>query len=396
MQLTGKRVVVANWRDLDHSLAGGAEHYAWEFARALRDAGAQVDFISAREPGQPRREHREGVRILRGGGQFTFYLMAGLYLLLHRRRLDVVVDADCGIPVFSPLFVSRRRTGIVLLVHHVHLEQFRTYFPAPLAWFGRFLEGTVMPRVYSGVTTVAVSDSTRREMVEQLGWQEPVGLLANGNTPTAPVTVDAADTVDRLVVLGRLAPHKRVDLVIRAVAALSVVRPTIQLDVIGKGPDLARLAGLVGDLEIEKHVTLHGYLDQQAKEQVMSRARLHVCASDVEGWGQVVIEAASYGVPTVARNVPGLRDSVRDTRTGWLLDEPSVDLGAVQARLLVGIGTALIELEDDERREEVAGECRAWSAGFTWDAMHEGAVAIVKGALLKTSSSPSASAETDG
>ena len=37
--LRGRRVVVANWRDLDHSMAGGAETYAWELARGLADAG---------------------------------------------------------------------------------------------------------------------------------------------------------------------------------------------------------------------------------------------------------------------------------------------------------------------------------------------------------------------
>ena len=59
--LAGARVVVVNWRDLDHSLAGGSERYAWEFARALRDAGAHVEFITARDAGQSRRDIRDGI-----------------------------------------------------------------------------------------------------------------------------------------------------------------------------------------------------------------------------------------------------------------------------------------------------------------------------------------------
>lgn len=377
MNLRGKRIVVANWRDLDHSMAGGAERYAWEFALAMVEAGARVDFLTAREPGQSARETRDGIRIVRRGGRLSFYLHAGWFLLLRRFAIDAVVDADCGIPVFSPLFVSRRRTTVVLLVHHVHRAQFGTYFPRPVAALGRFLEGTVMPRVYARATTVAVSESTRGEMRRQLGWTSAIGLLPNGNTAEAASAADAADTVDRIVVLGRLAPHKRVDLVIRAVAALQQVRPALHLDIIGKGPDFGRLEALVDDLKAEKHVTLHGYLDDQAKADLLSRARLHVCASDVEGWGQVVIEAASYGVPTVARNVPGLRDSVHDSTTGWLLDEPTGDLVAVQARLLVGIESALTELEDIERREEIAVDCRHWAGSFTWDAMHRGAVQII-------------------
>jgi glycosyltransferase involved in cell wall biosynthesis len=377
MDLRGRRIVVANWRDLDHALAGGSERYAWELACGLVEAGARVDFLTARERGQARSEVRDGVRIVRRGGQLSYYLLGALWLLLRRRSLDAVVDMEAGIPLFSPLVVSRRRTGLVLFVHHVHLDQFGTYFPSPVARLGRFLEGTLMPRVYRGVTTVAVSESTRQAMIQRLGWSDDIAVLHNGNVPPRSVEVAPEDTVDRLVVLGRLSPHKRVDLVVRAVAALQQTRPTLHLDVIGKGPDRERLEALVRDLEVEKHVTFHGYVSEQEKAALLSHARLHVCASDVEGWGQVVAEAASYGVPTVARDVPGLRDSVRHHDTGWLMPEPTTDLSAVQARLLVGIECALDELEDPERRNEISTACRTWAAQFDWKSMRAGAVALV-------------------
>jgi glycosyltransferase involved in cell wall biosynthesis len=377
MDLRGARVVVANWRDLDHSLAGGAERYAWELARGLVDAGARVDFLTAREAGQSREAVRDGIRIVRGGGRLTYYLFGALWLMLGRRSIDAVVDMESGIPMFSPLVVSRRRTGVMLVLHHVHQDQFGVYFPAPVAWFGRFLEGTVMPRVYRGMTTAAVSDSTRRNMVERLGWTGPITILHNGNPPARPVRVADEDTVDRLVVLGRLSSHKRVDLVVRAVAALQQKRPALHLDIVGRGPEREPLEHLVRELGVEKHVTIHGFVSEEDKAALLSRSRLHVCASDVEGWGQVVIEAASYGVPTVARDVPGLRDSVRHEHTGWLLPEPATDLSAVQARLLVGIEQALDELEDPERRAEIAAACRGWSAQFDWESMRASAVALV-------------------
>jgi glycosyltransferase involved in cell wall biosynthesis len=377
MDLRGSRIVVANWRDLDHRLAGGSERYAWELARGLVDEGARVEFLTAREPGQRRTEVREGIRIVRRGGQLSYYFLAALWLLLRRGRVDAVVDMEAGIPLFSPLVVSRRRTGVSLFVHHVHLDQFGTYFPRPVAWLGRYLEGIVMPKVYRGVTTVAVSESTRRAMVERLGWQTPIQVLHNGNTPPLAVDVEPEDTPDRVAVLGRLSPHKRVDLVVRAIAALQPVRPSLHLDVIGQGPDLERLRQLVRDLDVEKHVTLHGFVSEEHKAALLGRSRLHVCASDVEGWGQVVIQAASYGVPTLARDVPGLRDSVRHESTGWLIPDPVDDLAAVQARLIVGIERALDELEDPDRQAEIASAARAWAAQFDWTSMRAGAVALV-------------------
>ena len=231
--LTGRRAVVVNWRDPWHSLAGGSERYAWEFARALRAAGVRVEFLTARERGQRAAEVRDGIEIRRAGGPFTFYAHAALKLLRRRRRLDIVVDPECGIPTFSPLFV-RRDTAVVLVLHHVHQEQFGTYFPAPLAWLGRTLERVVMPRVYRRRATVAVSDSTRSEMRTQFEWKEPVGILGNGAKSAAdPDGLADAKDVDRLVVLGRLVPHKRVDLVLQTLHALHDERPGLHLDVCG-------------------------------------------------------------------------------------------------------------------------------------------------------------------
>jgi len=378
--LAGRRAVVVNWRDPWHSLAGGSERYAWEFARALRAAGMRVEFLTAREPEQRAAEIRDGIEIRRAGGPFTFYLHAALMLLHRRNRLDVVIDPECGIPTFSPLFV-RRSTAVVLVLHHVHQEQFRTYFPAPLAWLGRTLERVLMPIVYRRRATVAVSESSREEMLTQLGWTGPVGILGNGAASASDDDgVAEGKDVDRMVVLGRLVPHKRVDLVLHALDALRDERPGLHLDVCGKGPDRDRLEELTTRLGLTDRVTFHGFLAEADKERLLRQAGLHVCASDVEGWGQAVIDAAGYGVPTVARDVPGLRDSVRDGATGWLVPD-AADIDVVQARLTAQIRTALHELEEPENLTLTVKACREWATAFSWPQMHDQARDLVAAEL---------------
>lgn len=380
--LSGARVAVVNWRDPWHSLAGGSERYAWEFAAALHSAGARVDFVTAQDTGQVRRERIDGINVLRRGGQFTFYLYAAWYLLSRRRSLDAVVDPECGIPVFSPLFV-RRRTALVLIVHHVHIEQFSTYFPPPLAMLGRFLEGWLMPRVYRRVRTVAVSESTRAEMTEQLAWRSEVGILANGaDLPDElDCPVEAKDG-DRILVLGRLVQHKRVDLVVRAVARLAEDRPGLRLDICGRGPEAERLAALVTELGVADRVTLHGFLPEAEKQALLRTAGVHVCASDAEGWGQVVIEAAAYGVPTVAREVPGLRDSIRPDETGWLVPD-DLDLAEVERRVEARLAGALDELADPATRAKMYAACRSWASRFAWQRMRNEATQLVTEELDK-------------
>ena len=376
---------MVNWRDLEHSLAGGSERYAWECALALRDAGASVDFLTAREHGQSAGTVTDGIRIRRRGRQLSFYPATLAHLIwerLRRRSYDAVIDPENGIPVFVPLVVPRR-TAVVLVMHHVHQQQFLTYFTRPMSDVGRFLEHRLMPWVYRHAPTLVVSQSTHDEMVRQLGWDREVVLVPNGAYEAAVEADHVPPTDHQLVVLGRLAQHKRIDLVIRAFARLRDERPELRLDVIGRGPVEAELRALVEELGLQGLVTLHGFVSEEEKARLLCAATLQLCASDAEGWGQVVVEAAAYGVPTLARNVPGLRDSIRDGRTGWLIGHEDDAPEVVAADLLTAADTVLTALQDREERRRVAEECRAWAHGFTWARMHDQVVEVVTQELAR-------------
>ncbi|GAA3520824.1 glycosyltransferase family 4 protein [Nocardioides daeguensis] len=370
--LEGKRVVVVNWRDLDHTLAGGAEIYAWQFARALREAGAQVHFVTARDEGQVAREVRDGIDVRRGGGALTFYLFALTWLLRHRRRIDAVIDPACGLPSFSPL-VLRRGTPALLIVHHVHQAQFAVHFPAPVAAFGRWMERVAMRRVYRHHVTAAVSASTVAEMREQLGWTGDIRILENGaDLPPREFVDGVTKDPDRVVVLGRLVTHKRVDLALEAVRIAQdraeLAGRRIRVDVIGRGPEADRLVARAAELGLADQVTFHGFLPGADKDALLARAAVHVCASDAEGWGQAVVDAAAHGVPTVARDVPGLRDSIRPGESGWLVPD-SADSATVVGRLAEALTGALVDAADAQSRALRAEVCVAWAHKFDWSQM---------------------------
>ncbi|WP_435769256.1 glycosyltransferase family 4 protein [Nocardioides sp. SYSU DS0651] len=375
-RLAGRRVVVVNWRDLEHSLAGGAEIYAWQYARGLQEAGALVTFLTARDEGQTARDVRDGIPVRRGGGALGFYLFALLWLLRHRASIDAVIDPACGLPSFSPL-VLRRGTPALLIIHHVHQAQFGVHFPAPVAAFGRWLERVAMRRVYRRHTTAAVSHSTREEMRAQLGWTGDVRILENGaDLPSYDAGRAADKDPDRVVVLGRLVTHKRVDLVLDAVGSLAgrpeLAGRTLEVDVIGQGPELERLAALAAERGLDQRVTFHGYVPVEAKEALLARAAVHVCGSDAEGWGQAVIDAAACGVPTVARDVPGLRDSIRDGESGWLVPD-STDRDVLVARMADALAEALVAAAEPAARVARADACLAWAHKFDWSRMRSSA-----------------------
>jgi glycosyltransferase involved in cell wall biosynthesis len=355
--MRGVNVAVLNFREPRQSVAGGAEQYAWRVSRYLVGQGASVYFATSREHGQARAERCDGIELRRMGNRFLVYLLVPLWLLFHRRRFDLVVDSMNGVPFFAPLVVARR-TSVISLVHHVHDRQFHAFFPRWLARIGCFVEGPVARVVYRHCTTVTVSESSRDDLRDRLRWRAPIQVIPNGGPVAVPAAQRAIAGDPAIVYLGRLVGHKRVERVVDLAAELVNDWPDLHVHLVGRGPAAARLAVRAVEPDVAGRVHRHGYLSEPDKNAVLAAARLNVTASEFEGWGLTVIEAAAAGVPTVAYDVAGLRDSVLDGRTGWLVRDGET-LADVANR-------ALKELDDPGRRDLVRRACRSWAAEFTW------------------------------
>lgn len=360
------RIAVVNWRDPWHPSAGGAERYAWELARRFAAEGRSVHYVTCRAAGQARRERVEGVEFVRLGGRFTVYPLVLVWMLVHRRSFDAVLDCQNGIPFFTP-WALPRGVPVLCVVHHVHDEQFGMHFPAWPARVGRILEGPVARRAYRRHACVAVSPSTVRAMRERLAWTGPVYVVPNGVTPPAEVPA-GADT--GLVCVSRLVPHKRIGRLFDLAERLR-----IPLHVIGRGFEEEALRAEVAARGLEDLVFLPGYLPEYDKIALVARARLHLSTSRGEGWGLSVTEAAALGVPTVAYDVDGLRDAVRDGVTGWLVPAGESFEDTVER--------ALKELSDPVRREEMSAACRAWAARFDWARSTARMAALVDAAVRR-------------
>jgi glycosyltransferase involved in cell wall biosynthesis len=367
-QLAGLRVAIVNWRDPWHPNAGGAEQYAWQMAAGLLARGARVWYLTARAPGQSRSECRDGIQVVRSGSQWTVYPGVLGWLARHRRRFDAVIDCQNGIPFFTP-WVLPRRVPVLCVVHHVHDAQFGVHFSPVLASVGRFLEGPMARWTYRRHACVAVSQSTVTAMRDRLRWTGPIHVVPNGlladsfdrpapgrpGAPGAPGD-DALPEIAVVSWVGRLVAHKRVERVLDVAQRLG---DGAVIDVIGRGPAAAPLAAEITALGLGERVRLRGFLPEADKRAAVAGSLLHLNTSQGEGWGLCVLEAAALGVPTVAYDVDGLRDAVRDGETGWLV--------RADQRLDDVAERAVKELSDPVRRAEIAAACRSWAGQFDWD-----------------------------
>ncbi|HEX5726265.1 MAG TPA: glycosyltransferase family 4 protein [Longimicrobiaceae bacterium] len=352
------KILVVNWQDLRNPKSGGAEVHLHEVFGRLARRGHEVTALVSGWPGAPEHAEADGMRIRRTGGRNTFSLAAPRYYRRHlaRERFDLVVEDLNKVPLFAPLWVRR---PLVLLVHHLFGATAFREAPAPFAAATWLLERP-LPRLYRGVPTQAVSESTADDLVARGLRREDLRVIHNG-VDLAFFRPDPA--VPRLaeptfLYVGRLKKYKRVDHAVEAVARLRAGGVPARLLVAGKGDDEPRLRAAVEAHGAAGFVRFEGFVSEARKRELLRSCWANVLPSPKEGWGIANLEAAACGTPAVASDAPGLRESVVHGETGLLV--PHGDVPAL-AEALRGLAA------DRARVDALGAAARRFAEGFSWE-----------------------------
>lgn len=143
---------------------------------------------------------------------------------------------------------------------------------------------------------------------------EKPGPAANGRTLSNQVI---------LTFVGQLIPRKRLDLLLRALAA---VRSTDWvLRIIGDGSERLALENLAVDLNLRPKITFTGALDNSAVRKELANADLVVLPSRWDGWGAVVNEALMSGTPVACSSYCGAADLISNGMNGHIFENGSAE-----------------------------------------------------------------------
>jgi glycosyltransferase involved in cell wall biosynthesis len=350
------RILVVNWLDRENPRAGGAETHLHEVFGRLAKRGHEVALVCSGWEGLPAAARLDGMEVHRVGGRHSFLLLARRHVERHLadRAWDVLVEDLNKVPLFTPRW---RVAPPVLLVHHLFGTVAFREASLPFALATWTLERPI-GRVYRGVPTIAVSESTRDDLVAR---GEDVEVIPNGVDAVhlTPAGAEGRFAEPTLLYLGRLQRYKRVDLVLRALARLRERGVGVRLRVAGQGAAEGALRALRDELDLGERVVFEGFVPDERKLELLRRAWVHVLTSPKEGWGISILEAAACGTPTVASDAPGLRDAVRDGETGLLAPHGDVDALADRLERL---------LADADLRERMGAAARRFAEDLGWDA----------------------------
>lgn len=319
-----------------------------------------VLFLRERNPLRPYRLHADefrfswlvlpGVDVTLGGRWIVFN--RGTRRALGAARPDLLLLGGWNQPAFwtAVAWARPRRVPFVLWVESTgrHRRSSR-------------LE-TVKRRLLRSVAACVVPGTASRAYLLGLGVpSERIAVAPNAVDP-AIFGAGSARTSrhERLVVLavGRLAPEKGFDVLLQAVAGLSV-----EVVLAGSGPEEARLRALAGP-----DVLFLGHVDRDDLPALYAEADVFVMPSRSEQWGMALNEAALAGLPLVSTDAAGAaHELIENGVNGFRL--PTGDVEALR--------DALLRLtEDPELRAQMGARSRELAAQFTPDAWADALVDV--------------------
>jgi glycosyltransferase involved in cell wall biosynthesis len=352
------RILLVNWQDRENPQAGGAEIHMHEIFGRLASAGHEVTLLCGGWPGSPPRARLDGIEVHRVGTRHSFPLLAHRYFDRVfgdvAPSLDVLVEDVNKIPLYTPRWHGIRR--VVALVPHLFGGTVFQELAAPLA-AAVWLAERPLGRLYRNVPFEAISESTADDLSRRGIPRGNIEVIYPG-IDTVGYTPNLTSRADRpsFAYLGRLKRYKGVHLVIRAFAAMQNRDAT--LEIAGAGDYRAKLEALANSLDLGDRVRFLGRITEQEKLALLRRSWALVFASPKEGWGITNLEAAACATPVVASNSPGIRESVRDGETGYLV--PHGDTAAMAAAMdRVADSRSLVE--------QLGRSARVFAETFTWE-----------------------------
>lgn len=357
-------ILVFSWRGPGHPNAGGAEISTFEHIKGWVKAGHKVTIFTSYFSGGKKHDWIDGVEVIRKGRQVLGVQLEALkwYLLRPHQKFNLVIDQFHGLPFFTPLFVKAKKLAFI---HEVTKEiwGYNTWaWPLSLvpSLLGPNLEPLIFKLFYKQVPFMTVSESTREDLTQWGIPRNSITVIHNGyNYSKKSKQSLSKGNTKTAVFLGAIAKDKGIEEALKIFANINKKETDWQFWILGKGDKkyMQFLKRTSKDLGIAGKTKFEGYVSEEEKFKLLAKAHVLVNPSVREGWGLVVIEAASVGTPAVGYNVPGLRDSIKDGQTGILCSPNAVSCSEAVFYLM----------SDKNKYKKFQQNCLKWSKEFDWE-----------------------------
>lgn len=291
-------------------LVGGMEKFASDFYENYRRHG-NVDVLA------------------NSGGKKTlmlFFVRAAFFIVVHSMEYDVIHIYDAVlspliifVKLFSKARVSFTVNGLDVVFSKFGYQHFMPFFLRKADKIFAISQYTMEQCLLRGISRDllrVIPVGFNFENIKMHSEDEKKAILSRFSFPL--------DEKKFLLTVGRLVKRKGHTWFI---ANVFTKLPAQYVYLIaGDGPERESIVELLNQLDITDRVFLLGRVSDEEKNCLYQIADLFVMPNiyvknDQEGFGIVLVEAGSYGLPVIASNIEGIRDVIIDQKTGRLVEE---------------------------------------------------------------------------
>ena len=304
------RILWLAHRDPLNPRAGGAERIIYEVGMRLTIDGHQVSILAGGWKHSKKEERINGIHIIRFGYRVGPHIALPIHLI--KNRYDVII-ADLGhaVPWVSPILL-RRKTIVSFL--HLHARSLGGQVGKILAYLITSIEKLYFI-IYKNQQFITISSTSYTDLLE-LGIAKDHITIVNPGVNSELFRPNTKTNYPSLIYFGGMRPYKRPEESIYLLSLLTNRIEGLKLTIIGDGISKPGLEKLVRSLNVSNHVVFTGKISYEEISNLVSMAWLNIHVSKTEGWGISITEASAAGTPTVAYDVPGVRDAVEDGTNG--------------------------------------------------------------------------------
>ncbi len=314
----------------DCEIRGGVEARCFYVARELAKKH-KVTVISALEPDMPRKQAFDGISIIRCGKHQEYRQAGGikerLSFMKEAYKLGSKLDADLieGTNFISYLpayyIAKKKHLPCTALYTDVWIGKWIRNIGLIQGVMGEILERFILSRNWSYF--VAISRFTLENLLNYGLKKDRLKLIYLGVDARKCHSISVPkEKRPTICCVSRLVEYKKVDILIRAVSSVKKHIKDIQCNIIGIGPELRKLEGMVKELDLENNIRFLGFINKHEDVlEIIKKSHVFCLPSIVEGFGLVTIEAMACSTPYVCSNIPPLNE-VTHNGVGGLLSEP--------------------------------------------------------------------------
>lgn len=350
-------LVIAN---LPPYVLGGAENQVARLVEAWVKLGHHVEVAGHRIPdawielgGARICTHRIAVldRLGRGGRAISYFFSLSRLLLHIQHDFDVIYSRGLGDGAITIcLLKSMRLLTLPLVACPINARG------AGDVHFIRSIPGWhwLIKSINRRCNAINIIAPAIKIDLAKIGIDSPhLSEIPNGIPLAPPIPRMSVAQIRRLIWTGRLSPQKGLDVLLAALALVDASGRRFHLEIVGDGPERAKLEAQCRQSGLDGQVTFVGAISKNEIRDHLAASDVFVLPSRYEGMSNSGLEAMEAGLPLLLTRCGGI-DTHVGPATGWVCDPDNVD--ALQKTLLIMLDTANEELLAMGRRARACVE----------------------------------------